>query len=125
MNSENLKVSVKRVLTDRPFLLLMAAIAVVGIIYCAVIGFTVQPRDVKIYDRYTAFGEVHFYKNYWYHLAGFVLFSVLVTVTHLALMIKLHSLERRQMALVFGVVTIVVLITAAVYGLSIMGLAFR
>lgn len=125
MNSENVKSSIKRVVADRPFLVLMAVVVVVGIVYCMLTGFAVQPRDVKIYDRYTAFGKVHFYKNYWYYLAGFAAFGTFVTAMHLALMMKLHGLERRQTAIILGLLTIVVLVIAAVYGLSIMGLAFR
>lgn len=103
----------------------MATVVITGIIYCLVLGFTVQPRDVQVYTRYTAFGEAHFYKNYWYYLVSFVIFGAIVTVSHVALMIKLHNLERRQTALIIGYLALVVLVVAAIYGLSIMRLAFR
>jgi len=125
MKNENFKLSIKQVLADRPFLLLMMIVAVIGVVYCFTTGAMVQPRDIKVYDRYTAFGEAHFYKNYWYDLIGFAVFGLIVTVSHLALMVKLHSLERRQTAIMFGGVTIVILLVAAVYGLAIMRLAFR
>ena len=88
-------------------------------------GFSVQPRDVKVYNRYTAFGEAHFYKSYWYELIGFAAFGIMVTATHLGLMMKLHSLERRQTAMILGGLTIAILLVAATYGLSIRRLAFR
>jgi len=125
MNSQKIKASIKNILTDRPFLLLMMAVMFIGVVYCVVMGFSAQPRDVKVYNHYTAFGEAHFYKNYWYDLAGFAVFGALVTVVHLALMVKLYELERRQTAMLLGGVTIVVLLIAAVYGASIMRLAFR
>ena len=125
MSSEAIKLSIKRVFTDRPFLTLAAAVVIVGVIYCLVLGLTVQPRDVQVYSRYTAFGEAHFYKNYWYYLISFIIFGAVVTVSHVALMVKLHNLERRQTAFVIGYMALVVLVVAATYGLSIMRLAFR
>lgn len=125
MLSETVKLSLKRLFTDRPFLTLIVAVGIAGILYCLIMGFTIQPRDVQVYTRYTAFGEAHFYKSYWYYLINFVAFGVVVSAAHIALMVKLHNLERRQIAFVVGYLALVVLFATAVYGLSIMRLAFR
>lgn len=103
----------------------MAAVGIVAVVYCLVLGLTVQPRDVQVYVRYTAFGEAHFYKSYWYYLVSFVVFGIIVAVSHIALMVKLHNLERRQTGLIIGYMAIIVLFVAGAYGLSIMRLAFR
>lgn len=125
MSKEDIKLSVKNVFTDRPFLSMAAAVLLAGLIYCVVIGLTLQTRDIQVYTRYTAFGEAHFYKNHWYYLAGFLVFGAVSTIGHLALMVKLHNLERRHSAFVVGAAALVVLLLGASYGLSIMGLAFR
>ena len=90
-----------------------------------VMGFTLQVRDVQVYVRYTAFGEAHFYKSYWYYLLSFVLFGALVMVVHIGLMVKLYSLQRRQTALFVGAAAVLVLLVAASYGLAVMHLAYR
>ncbi len=126
MSREAIKLSIKRVFTDRPFLALMAAVIVVGIIYCTIVGFSIQPGDVgAIHTRYIAFGKGHFYKNPWQYLLTFVVFGVVVVVAHLALMVKMHNLERRQTALLIGWAAIAVLIIACNYALSVIRLESR
>ena len=125
MTKEAIKLSIKRVFTDRPFLMLMMALLLAGIIYCIVTGFTLQVRDVQVYSRYTSFGEAHFYKSPWQHLALFTLFGAAVTAIHLAIMVKLHNLDRRQTAVLVGYAGIFILVIAAAYALSVMRLAFR
>ena len=125
MTKEDIKLSIKNVLSDRPLLLLVASVIVFGIIYCSVTGFSLQSRDVQVYSRYTAFGEAHFYKSHWQYLISFVLFGAVVTATHAALMVKLYSLERRQTAFFVGFLTLILLVVAGAYALSIMKIAFR
>lgn len=125
MTKDSFKLSVKRILGDRPFLMLLAGVLLTGLLYSLIIGFSIHPRDVQVYTRYTAFGEAHFYKSPWQYTVLFLLFGVLVSFVHSALMVKLQSLERRQTALLVGWLAIVVLLIAGVYALSVMGLAFR
>ena len=117
-----LRTPLRTIAADRPF---FAALFVAGIIYMLVMGFTLQVRDVQVYVRYTAFGEAHFYKSYWYYLLSFVLFGALVMVVHIGLMVKLYSLQRRQTALFVGAAAVLVLLVAASYGLAVMHLAYR
>ena len=122
MDKDSLKLSVKRVLTDRAYLFLMGALVAVGVVYCFVTGFNVHQSDITVYTRYTSFGEVHFYKDHWQYLLTFVLFGVVVTLIHLALMVKLHNLDRRQTGVLIGLAGIVVLVLALIYTMSVMSL---
>lgn len=122
MTKDDIKLSVKRVFTDRPFLFLMASLTLTGLIYCLVTGFNIHSSDVTVYSRYTAFGEAHFYKAQWLYLLGFVGFGVIVTVAHLALMVKFHNLDKRQAALLIGFAGIAVLFISAAYALAVMQL---
>lgn len=115
----------RTIAADRPFFAALIGVFVAGIIYMLVMGFTLQVRDVQVYVRYTAFGEAHFYKSYWYYLLSFVLFGALVMVVHIGLMVKLYSLQRRQTALFVGAAAVLVLLVAASYGLAVMHLAYR
>ena len=120
-----LRTPLRTIAADRPFFAALIGVFVAGIIYMLVIGFTLQVRDVQVYVRYTAFGEAHFYKSYWYYLLSFVLFGALVMVVHIGLMVKLYSLQRRQTALFVGAAAVLVLLVAASYGLAVMHLAYR
>ena len=120
-----LRTPLRPIAADRPFFAALIGVFVVGIIYMLVMGFTLQVRDVQVYVRYTAFGEAHFYKSYWYYLLSFVLFGALVMVVHIGLMVKLYSLQRRQTALFVGAAAVLVLLVAASYGLAVMHLAYR
>lgn len=122
MTQDDIKLSVKRVFTDRPFLFLMAGLTLTGLIYCLVTGLNIHSSDVTVYSRYTAFGEAHFYKAQWQYLLGFVGFGVVVTVAHLVLMVKFHNLDRRQTAILIGFAGIAVLILATAYALAVMQL---
>ena len=120
-----LRTPLRTIAADRPFFAALIGVFVAGIIYMLVMGFTLQVRDVQVYVRYTAFGEAHFYKSYWYYLLSFVLFGALVVVVHIGLMVKLYSLQRRQTALFVGAAAVLVLLVAASYGLAVMHLAYR
>ncbi len=120
-----LRTPLRTIAADRPFFAALIGVFVAGIIYMLVMGFTLQVRDVQVYVRYTAFGEAHFYKSYWYYLLSFVLFGALVMVVHIGLMVKLYSLRRRQTALFVGAAAVLVLLVAASYGLAVMHLAYR
>ena len=120
-----LRTPLRTIAADRPFFAALIGVFVAGIIYLLVMGFTLQVRDVQVYVRYTAFGEAHFYKSYWYYLLSFVLFGALVMVVHIGLMVKLYSLQRRQTALFVGAAAVLVLLVAASYGLAVMHLAYR
>jgi hypothetical protein len=119
MTKEDVKLSVKRVFTDRPFLFLIAGVVLSGIIYCITVGLNIHSSDVTVYSRYTAFGEAHFYKAQWQYLLSFVLFGIVVAVGHILLMIKFHNLDRRQTALLIGFAGITVLIIAGAYALAV------
>lgn len=100
----------------------MGSLGVMGVVYCLTVGLNIHRSDVTVYTRYSAFGEAHFYKDHWQYLLTFVLFGAVATVGHLALMVKLYSLERRQTALLIGWLGIGILLVALIYALAVMSL---
>lgn len=125
MIKESTQASIKRIAIDRPFLATIALVLMTGIVYLFVVALSLQTRDVQVYVHYTAFGEAHFYKDHWQYFLGFIPFGIIVTLVHLVLMIKLHSLGRRQTAFFVGASAIVILVIALFYILSIMRLAYQ
>ena len=105
--------------------MLAVVIIIVGVLYTLLFGLAIHPRDIQVYTHYTAFGEAHFYKTPWQYTILFALFGAMVAAIHVALMLKLHTLQKRQSAMLVGWFALVVLFIAAVYTLSILGLAFR
>lgn len=122
MDKEAVKLSIKRVFTDRPFLFLIGTLIATGFIYCLVVGLNIHQSDVTVYNRYTAFGEAHFYKAHWQYLLLFLLFGPVVVAGHAALMVKLHNLDRRQTAILVGWLGIALLLIGLVYTLAVMSL---
>lgn len=122
MDKEPTKLSIKKVLTDRPLLVLMSVIVLVGVLYCLVVGLNIRQSDVMVYTRYSAFGEAHFYKDHWQYMLTFVLFGVVVAVGHIVLMLKLFNINRRQAAMLVGWLGMGILIVALVYALAVMSL---
>ncbi len=125
MTKDSIRQSFKQIITDRSLLALIIAMLFIGLTYLIAIGFSIHPRDVQIYTRYTAFGEAHFYKSPWQYTLLFVSLGILIPVGHIALMTKLYDLRRRQAAVLIGWLGIVILAIAAVYVLSILRFAFR
>lgn len=122
MDRELIKLSLKRITADRPFLFLIVTLIAVGFIYCLAVSFNIHQSDVTVYSRYTAFGVAHFYKSHWQYLIGFVAFGLIVTIAHLGLMIKLHGIERRWVAVAVGWAGIVILVLALSYVSAVMSL---
>ena len=122
MDRELVKLSLKRIAADRPFLFLMVALVAVGFIYCLAVAFNIHQSDVTVYSRYTAFGVAHFYKSHWQYLISFLMFGLIVTAAHLGLMVKLHSIERRWVAIAVGWIGIVILMLSFTYAFAVMSL---
>lgn len=122
MDTEDIKLSIKRVFTDRSFLFLIASIIIFGLIYALVIGLNIRSSDVTVYSRYTAFGEAHFYKSKWYYHLNFVVFGMIVVVSHIALMIKMHNLARRQTAMFIGFTALAILLVSGAYAIAVLQL---
>ena len=122
IDKDTVQQALRQVLGNRPLVLLIILMTVVGFIYSIAVAINIHPSDVTVYTRYTAFGEAHFYKNHWQYLITFVLFGPLVVIGHTALMVKLFAIERRQTALLVGWVGIAILVVAFVYTMAIMGL---
>ena len=98
----NLITSLKLILADRPVTILLFVFIVACLAYCAYVGLSLRPSDLQVAVHYTAFGGTSFYREKWYYLISFVVFGLLLAVVHSLLIIKLYVQERRQIALLFG-----------------------
>lgn len=97
----------------------MAAIAFVAMIGVLYVLITVAPRDIQVATQYTSFGETNYYKGRWYSLYGYAALFLLIAVGHSMLMLKFRALERRDFGMLFGAVTLVVLIVGIAYAANV------
>jgi hypothetical protein len=116
--------SIKLILTDR----LMAALLIVFILaclaYCIYVGVSLHPSDLQVAVHYTAFGQTSFYREKWYYLISFIIFGAVLATVHTALAMKIYAQGRRQMALLFTFLSMLILLIAWFMTWSVLRIAF-
>lgn len=115
---------IKLVISDRSFFSLLIGTILLGLVYSMFVAISLQTRDIQVAVHYTIFGEAHFYKEKWFYLISFVIFGLSITIAHTILMFKVYLLERRQTAMLFGWLSIVILIVAWSYTASVLKIAY-
>ncbi len=92
--------------------------------YCIYVGASLRPSDLQVAVHYTAFGGTNFYREKWYYLITFIVFGALIGVMHTALIIKLHMQGRRQMAFMFGWLSLLLVVIAFFITHAVLKVAF-
>lgn len=117
--------SLKLILADRPVLLLLIGLIAAALIYCVIVGVSLRPSDLQVAVHYTAYGETNFYREKWYYLLSFIGFGLILAIIHSAIAIKLYVLERRQLAIFFLWVSLLVLVIGWFLTSAVLRVAFR
>lgn len=115
---------IKNYLRDRTMTALTIALFLMGISYIIYIAFALQPSDLQVATRYTAFGGAHFYRNKWYYLLSFVMFGVILVGVHTALAVKLYGRGQRQLAMALLVFTLFLFVIGWIIARSVLRIAF-
>lgn len=92
--------------------------------YCIYVSVSLRPSDLQVAVHYTAFGVTSFYKEKWYYLLSFVVFGLILAIVHSIIIIKLYVQERRQIALLFTWLSILILLITWIIAHSILKVAF-
>lgn len=116
--------TVKLIIADRLVSALMVGLALLAILYSVYVGISLQPSDLQVAVHYTAFGETTFYREKWYYLLSFIVFALLVVVMHIVLAAKLYIDDRRQLAIFFLWLSILIVIIAWFLTHAVLGAAF-
>lgn len=111
----------KPILKDRRMLLAMFLVFIFGIIFFAFMLFNVEFSDSLVYVRYTFFGTAHLYKDSWVYRISLSLLGIIISTLHLVVIAKIYSLFGRRTAVIFSILSIVVVIL----GLMVIGLSIR
>ena len=120
----NLLTAIKLVAADRLMAVLTIMMILAALVYCVFVAVSLQPSDLQVAVHYTAFGETSFYREKWYYLLSFVAFGLIVAVIHTALILKLYTLEQRQLAVLFAWLSILIIIIATAITQSVLKVAF-
>lgn len=121
---DSFRQSVKDVVADRPYFLLVMAVIAAAVVYALYAFFTIESRDIQVITHYSAFGEAQFYKDKWYYMYTFVGFGVIVASINSSLMTKLHELQRRDFGIVLAWVSLLLVAIAFFYTYQVMHFAF-
>jgi hypothetical protein len=97
---------------------------VAALAYCIYVAVSLQPSDLQVAVHYTAFGGTSFYREKWYYLTSFIVFGLIIATVHTALILKLYTQERRQMAILFGWLSLLIIVIAWIVTSSVLGIAF-
>jgi hypothetical protein len=120
----NLLNSIKPILSDRLMTVLIIVFIVVCLAYSVYVGTSLRPSDLQVAVHYTAFGETSFYREKWYYLVSFIIFGVIVAVVHTALVAKLYLQGRREIALAFVWLSLLIVVIAWFIAWSVLKVAF-
>ena len=121
MKSEIIK-SLLGVLKNRTLVLFLVAMLILDIVCSIAVSMQITPSEITVYSRYTAFGQVHFYKDHWQYFLLFSGFFTLVTIIHGALMIKFYLLEKTTTAKAIGWCAFIIMLIAAMYAFGVLSL---
>lgn len=93
---------------DRVAVLLLVIIFITTLLVVVTTIVRLNPSDVQIPIRFSAYGTANIYRNQWFTLYIFPVFAIIVSLLNTYLSVKIYSLNR---FLTIGFLGVTVLIT--------------
>jgi hypothetical protein len=115
---------IKLILADRLLAALLFLFLLFVTAYCIYIGVSLRPSDLQVAVHYSAFGETGFYRDKWYYFINFIVFGVILAITHVVLTVKLFIQGRRALALSFVWFSLLLIVIAWFTTWAILKVAF-
>lgn len=110
--------------TDKVFLSIIVVTLLIGVMYTLFVTLSVKAQDIQVLVHYSSFGEAHFYRAQWHYLVLFALLGLITSIGHSAIAVKLYMINRRQAALLFGAMSILLLVILWSYTASLLRMAY-
>ena len=114
---------IKKAISDRWWISLVIVNVLVAIIVSVIIIISIEPKETQVITHYSSYGITTFYRDYWYHLIGYILLALIMAVTNTLLSLKLMQVERRDLALALLWASIGMLGILLIFALSIIRIA--
>jgi len=111
-------------MSDRPFFTLVVLVFTSMLIFAIYTLFLINRVDIQVVTRYSSFGDAHFYKNAWWYLYGFAGFGLVAGTIHALVMAKLRAYGRRDLGLMFGWLSLIIVLVAFAYAHEVFKVAF-
>jgi len=115
---------IKTILSDRVMAALLIVFILACLAYCIFIGISLRPSDLQVAVHYTAFGDASFYREKWYYFVNFIAFGLMLMAMHTILAVKLYVQGRRQIALFFVGLSLLLVVIAWFLTRAILRVAF-
>lgn len=118
-----LRTSIKTIVGDRQLLILVLLNIIIATSVAIVMAVSIQPHYTQVIARFSSYGISGFYRDVWYSLYVFPVMAFVILIGHVALSVKLVSLNRRDLAVALLILTIFLLIILLIMAKSIIGVA--
>jgi hypothetical protein len=115
---------IKLILADRALTLLLLLFVSIIVAYAIYIGSSLRPNDLQVAVHYSSFGETSFYRDKWYYFINFIALGILMAIGHVILTVKIFIQGRRQLALFFVCLSILLLVIAWCTTWAVLRVAF-
>lgn len=103
----------KIILRDRGLAALLGIFLLECLVLLLYTALTIHPSELQVVVHYTSYGNTNFYRDKWYYLLSFGLFTFIVAGLHVGLTYKLLKAKGRPLALAFAWLGLLVIIIAA------------
>lgn len=124
MNVSEFTSITKEIIHDRVLVGLIVGLVIVSVLFCLYAGLSVHSSDVQVATHYTGFGGTNYYRDHWYYLLSFAVFGLFVAILNTAIAGKIYSLERPTLARAWVVLSIYMVVVAAIIVHSVLGIAY-
>lgn len=113
----------RETIKDKTLLAVILAIFFTTIILIIYISLGLHYRDTPVVTRYTSYGLQHLYDTSWFETLSLIGFALLVAVSHTAIIVKLSGSKSRQSAVLFGLLTLIILLISFVIAHQVLRVA--
>jgi hypothetical protein len=113
----------KQIIADRHLTVAVAALLLLTLLYVIYVTVAINPSELQVVSRYTAFGITNFYRDQWYYLFVFVGFGLVTLVLNTIITVKLLRIKGRSFGLVFAWLSVLIMLIAFLAARSILKLA--
>ena len=116
--------ALKTIANDRSFIASLTVLVLLSLGYCLFVAFTLQPADVQVVVRYSAYSEQTLYRDQWWYLFSFIGFGLLVGVGHSSIAIKLYQIGHIKVSYGFIAISLIILIVGFSLTKAVLGAAY-
>jgi len=115
---------IKTIISDRVMAALIIIFMLACLAYCVFVGISLRPSDLQVAVHYTAFGEASFYREKWYYFLNFIVLGLLIMAMHTIITVKLYVQGRRQIAIFFICLSLLLVVVMWFLTRAILRVAF-